>query len=126
MLWLVIFVGAGLGGVTRYALGSWIQGASGPSFPWGTLVINVTGSLLVTLVYALLDSTMSAHAWRAFLGVGFLGGFTTFSAFSYETIRLAQDGRWERAVFYVAGSVVLSLGGALGGVRLASVLLRRG
>lgn len=126
MLGLVIFVGAGVGGLARYAVSEWVQSATGSGFPWGTLLINVTGSLLLTFVYAVLDSISAAPEWRAFLGIGVLGGYTTFSTLSFEAMRLLQDGEWERALFYVLGSVVLSLAGAFVGFRLASELLRGG
>ena len=87
MLGLVIFVGAGVGGLARYAVSGWVQTATGSAFPWGTLLINVTGSLLLTLVYGVLDGISAAPEWRAFLGIGVLGGYTTFSAFSYELLR---------------------------------------
>ena len=121
-----IFVGAGLGGLGRYAISVWFQSLAGADFPWGTLFINVTGSLLLTLVYALLEGTPAAPEWRAFLGIGVLGGYTTFSTFSYEAVQLLQDGELERAALYVLGSVGLSLGGAVVGLRLASLLLQRG
>lgn len=126
MLPLVIFVGAGIGGVARYAVGSWVQAATGPAFPWGTLLINVSGSFLLMLVYGFLEGTVAPPEWRAFLGIGVLGGFTTFSAFSYETVRLMQDGEWERASVYVLASVVLSVAAAAAGFGAASMLLRRG
>ncbi len=126
MLAFVIFVGAGIGGVARYVVSGWVHAAAGPGFPWGTLLINVTGSLLLTFVYGLLDGTPAAPEWRAFLGVGVLGGYTTFSTFSYETVRLLQDGEWQRALLYVLGSVVLSLAGAVLGVRAGSTILHRG
>ena len=116
---LVIFVGAGLGGVARYGLSIWMQTLAGAGFPWGTLVINVSGSLLLTLVYGLLEGSGAAPEWRAFLGIGFLGGYTTFSTFSYEAVRLLQDGEWTRALAYALGSVLLSLLGAILGFRLA-------
>jgi CrcB protein len=122
----VIFVGAGLGGLARYGVSGWVQAAGGAGFPWGTLLINVTGSLLLTVVYAVLEGTAAAPEWRAFLGIGVLGGYTTFSTFSYEAVRLLQDGEWERALLYVAGSVLLSLAGAALGFRVGSELLRRG
>jgi len=129
MVAFVIFLGAGLGGVGRYVVSMWIQTANGTDFPWGTLVINVTGSALLTVVYGLLDGTAAPSEWRAFLGIGVVGGYTTFSTFSFEAVRLLQDGEWERALAYVVGSVLLSLAGAALGFRLASVLtavLRRG
>lgn len=123
---LVIFVGAGLGGLARYGVSGWVQVAGGAGFPWGTLLVNVTGSLLLASVYASLEGTAAAPEWRAFLGIGVLGGYTTFSTFSYETLRLVQDGQWERALLYAAGSVLLSLGGAVLGFRLAWVILQGG
>jgi fluoride exporter len=126
MVSFVIFVGAGIGGLARYAFSAWIQSTTSAGFPWGTLTINVSGSLLLSFMYALLEAVAAAPEWRAFLGIGVLGGYTTFSTFSYESVRLLQDGEWERSLLYVVGSVVLSIGGAVLGFRLASVLLQRG
>lgn len=123
---LAIFVGAGMGGLARYALSGWVQSMSGAGFPWGTLVVNVSGSLLLTFVYGLLEGTPASAEWRAFLGIGVLGGYTTFSTFSYEAVRFLQDGEWTRASFYVLGGVALSLAGAAAGFVLSSLLLRRG
>mgnify|MGYP003289911542 CR=1 FL=1 len=89
----LIFVGAGMGGLARYTVGNWVQAATGPTFPWGTLLINVTGSFLLTFFYGLLEGTAAPPEWRAFLGIGFCGGYTTFSTFSYETARLLQTDR---------------------------------
>lgn len=125
MLAFVIFLGAGIGGLARYGVGVWTQTVTGPGFPWGTLLVNVTGSLLLTFLYVLLEGTAGSSEWRAFLGIGFCGGYTTFSTFSYETTRLLQDGEWRRATFYIVGSVVLSIAGALLGFRLGSMLLQR-
>jgi CrcB protein len=126
MIPFVVFLGAGVGGLARYALGGWIQEAAGPGFPWGTLVINITGSLLLAFLYAVLEGTIAAPQWRALLGVGFCGGYTTFSTFSYETVRLLQDGQWGRAGWYVLGSVLLSLVAAVLGFRIAATVLQRG
>lgn len=126
MIPFVVFLGAGVGGLARYALGGWIQQAAGPGFPWGTLVVNITGSLLLAFLYAVLEGTIAAPPWRALLGVGFCGGYTTFSTFSYETVRLLQDGQWSRASWYVAGSVLVSLVAAAAGFRLAATVLQRG
>ena len=126
MMAFAIFVGAGLGGLARYAVGVWVQQGAGAAFPWGTLVINVTGSLVLTLAYGSLAGTTAPAEWRAFLGIGFCGGYTTFSTFSYETVRLLQGGEWGRGVSYIVGSVLLSLAGALLGFRIATLLLRRG
>lgn len=126
MVGLVIFVGAGMGGLARYAVSAWVQSGTNANFPWGTLIINVTGSFLLTCVYGVLDGTSAAPEWRAFLGIGVIGGYTTFSTFSYESVRLFQDGEWERALMYTLGSVVVSFAAAVLGFRLASLFLRRG
>lgn len=124
MLALVIFIGAGIGGVARYTIGGWVQGAAGSGFPWGTLVVNVTGSLLLAFSYALMEGTGTHAVWRAFLGIGLLGGYTTFSTFGYETLRLMQDGQWTRAVVYILASIGISLLGVAVGFRAAAAVLR--
>jgi fluoride exporter len=125
MVPLVIFVGAGMGGLARYAVTAWVQSVA-DGFPWGTLVVNATGSLLLTFVYGVFEATTAAPEWRAFLGIGVIGGYTTFSTFSYEAVRLLQDSDWQRALLYLFGSVVISLGAAVLGFRLASELMGRG
>jgi fluoride exporter len=121
----VIFLGAGAGGVARYAVGLWTQSVAGDAFPYGTMVVNLSGSLLLGFLYVLLEGTAATPEWRALLGIGFCGGYTTFSTFSYETLRLLQDGEWRQAALYIIGSVVLSLVAALVGFRLGSILLQR-
>jgi len=123
---LLIFIGAGLGGLARYGLSGWVQDQAGAAFPWGTLVINVSGSMVLAFTYAFLEGTPAASEWRAFLGIGILGGCRIIKTFSYETMRLMQDGEWGRASFYVAGSVIISLGAAIAGFNLAAHILRRG
>jgi CrcB protein len=126
MVALVVFLGAGLGGIARYVVSLWIQQGAGTAYPWGTLVVNVTGSLLLTTAYGSLVGTTASAEWRAFLGIGFCGGYTTFSTFSFESLRLLQGGQWLRAMSYVASSVFLSLLAAVLGFRIAALLLRRG
>ena len=126
MLLLYIALGGGLGAIARYVLGGWVQVATGATFPWGTLLINVSGSLLLGFLYVLLEGSPAAREWRAFVGIGFCGGYTTFSTFSYETARLLQDGQLGRAGTYILASALLSIAGALVGFRLASAVLGRG
>ena len=126
MVPLAVFIGAGLGGLVRYAVGGWIHRFAGAGFPWGTLAVNVTGSLALGLLYVLLEGMAAPRVWRAFLGVGVLGGYTTFSTFSYEAVRLLEGGQWARAGAYVLGSVVLSLAAAFFGFRIAATILGRG
>lgn len=126
MIAIVVFLGAGLGGLARYALGGWVQQAAGAAFPWGTFIINVTGSLLLGFLVAFLEGIAASPTWRLFLTIGFCGGYTTFSTFSYESMRLLQDSQWARAAAYIAGSTVLSIAAAFAGFALALQLLRRG
>jgi len=109
MLWYIA-VGSAIGGVSRYLVGGLSQRLAGGMFPTGTLLINITGSFLLGLIlrYGVETATLSPEI-RAFLTVGFCGGYTTFSTFSYETVALAEDGQWTRAALYVTLSVGLSL-----------------
>lgn len=124
MLWLAVLVGGGLGALVRFGLGGWVQNAAGAGFPWGTLVINVTGSLLLAFLYAVLESVRARPEWRAFLGIGFCGGYTTFSTFSYEAYRLLEDGQWNRALAYMVGSLLLALAGTFAGFYLGETAVR--
>lgn len=128
MLWYIA-AGSALGGVGRYLLGGLIQRAGDTGFPLGTLLINITGSFLLGLFlrYAV-DTPTITPEWRAFLTIGFCGGYTTFSTFSYETVALLEDGEWTRAAVYVGLSLVVSLVATLLGFALARgvISLREG
>ena len=119
-----IGLGSAVGGIARFLLGSAIQQRAGAGFPVGTLVINVTGSLLVgfLLRYALGTSAISAEV-RALLTTGLCGGYTTFSTFSYETAALLEDGDYRRASLYVVSSVVVGLLATFLGIAAARALL---
>jgi CrcB protein len=105
---LVVFAGAGLGGLTRYVAGTWIMAKFGGRFPLGTFIINVSGSFLIGVLMTLLTERLQPHPnWRLFLVVGILGGYTTFSSFEYETYSAVRDGARLMAVLYVTGSVLL-------------------
>ncbi len=127
MIWYVA-LGSALGGAARFLLGGWIQNRFGPSFPLGTLAINITGSLLLgfLLRYALETPAIGPDA-RALLTTGLCGGYTTFSTFSYETVRLVEDGEYRRAALYVALSVGVAFLAMACGMVLAreAVALRR-
>ena len=106
--YLVVLAGAGLGGLTRYALGTWIMARSGGRFPLGTFLINISGSFFIGLLMTLLTERLHPHPnWRLFLVVGVLGGYTTFSSFEYETLQAVRDGARWMGLLYVAGSVLL-------------------
>jgi fluoride exporter len=123
MIFLAIAIGGALGAVARYQVWRWVQPV-GVSFPWATLLINVSGSLLLAFIYRYIEATTGSAQMRAFLGIGFCGAFTTFSTFSYETVLLFQNGEAGRASVYVAASVLLCLAGTLMGFRLAESILR--
>ena len=106
--YLVVLAGAGLGGLTRYALGTWIMARSGGRFALGTFLINISGSFFIGLLMTLLTERLQPHPnWRLFLVVGVLGGYTTFSSFEYETLQAVRDGEHWMSLLYVAGSVLL-------------------
>jgi CrcB protein len=115
---LVVAVGAAIGGVSRYMIATMFN----KTFPFGTLGINISGCFVIGIVAALCHK----HNWpmdvRLFLTVGFCGGYTTFSAFSLETITLMEQGHAVEAFSYVALSVVLSLAAAFGGLWLGRTI----
>ncbi len=91
--YLAVFVGGGIGAVSRYLLAGWIGQQWGRSFPLGTFVINITGSFLIGFLMTLMAERLIENPqWRLFLVVGGLGGYTTFSSFQYETGKLVLDG----------------------------------
>jgi fluoride exporter len=123
MIWLVALGGA-LGSVSRFLLGPALQRAFDATFPVGTLFINIMGSLILGFVMRLaIEGANVTPEARAFIAIGFCGGFTTFSTFSYETIRLLEDGEGGRALMYVLASVLLSLAAAFLGLVAARELL---
>ena len=123
MIWYVA-VGGAAGSVCRLLLTSMLQQRTGATFPVGTLVVNITGSLLLGFLvrYALAAPAVSPEV-RELLTTGFCGGYTTFSTFSYETAALMEDGQYNRAALYVTASVVVSLLGAFIGMSAARRVL---
>lgn len=124
MAFIWIFMGGGLGACSRYGLGTLIARWSGTAFPLNTLVINVTGSFLIGLVSTfLLDRSVTNPAWRWALITGFLGGYTTFSAYSYETVQLFDNGHGGRALLYVLGSNLLSIAACVAGIAVVRLFV---
>ena len=120
---LLVLAGGALGSAGRYLVGLWMVNRFGPTFPWGTLIVNVVGSFLIGLIATLADDRgrIGPEA-RVFLVAGVLGGFTTFSSFSLETLRLAEQHAPLRAVANVSANVVLSVGAALLGSTVGRAL----
>jgi CrcB protein len=117
---LLVFLGAGLGGVARYGVNQLAVAWLGLAFPFGTLAVNVIGSFLMGLLAEVIADRLGG--WpeaRLFLMTGVLGGFTTFSAFSLDAYALWARGEGGLAAFYVVASVGLSIGALIGGVALA-------
>lgn len=120
---LSIAAGGALGAVARYLLSARVTALLGASFPYGTLIVNVLGSFLMGLLITLFAKKFQVSAeMQAFLTVGLLGGFTTFSAFSMETVLLFERQAYGQAGLYVAGSLVLAIAGLFAGMYLARVV----
>lgn len=123
---LLISLGACLGANARYWLGAWIQLRLPAGFPWGTVVINLSGSLAIGVIVALLAhrDPATAFPWRLLLVTGFLGAYTTFSTFSFETLELVRSGLLLRAAANVCGSVFGGVAGAWFGVAATEWFLK--
>jgi CrcB protein len=117
---LLVCAGGAIGSGARYLVGSWVAARWGTAFPWGTLAINATGSFLISMVMVLgLEVGVVGPELRLLLAVGVLGGFTTYSAFNYETLHLAQRGQWGLAAAYVAATLVGAWLAGVAGIVLA-------
>ena len=113
-------IGGVLGANARYQIGEWVAGRWGAEFPWGTLLINVSGSLALGFFLGMTAERLrGGRTTRLFVATGFLGGYTTFSTFSYEAVRLLQHGEAMRAVLYVVASLVAGLAAVAVGVAAA-------
>lgn len=122
LLW--VSIGGAIGAAARYVLGIWIIGRIGASFPWNTMVVNISGGLAIGISLTLLTERIIADpAWRLLLVVGFLGGYTTFSSYTFEALALLEAGAWFSAAWYVLGSNGLGLLATYLGIVLARVLI---
>ncbi|MBN1440368.1 MAG: fluoride efflux transporter CrcB [Anaerolineales bacterium] len=116
---LVIGVGAFLGANLRYRLSGWAAGKWGTSFPHGTLIINVSGSFLLGVFLALTTERILVDPrWRLFFAVGFLGAYTTFSTYTYESVQMILDGNWGLGLLNLLGSNALGILAAAAGIAL--------
>ena len=115
----MVALGGAIGSGLRWGLSGVVQRWTGSTFPWGTFAVNALGSLAIGVIAALaLERALVSPATRAFLVPGLLGGFTTFSAYSYETLALLRDGQWLAATFYALGSVATGIAAAFAGYAL--------
>jgi CrcB protein len=123
MSYLLVFFGGGLGASLRHFVNVACGRAFGTGFPWGTFIINITGSTVMGLIAGYLAFKGEAsQPWRLFLMTGILGGYTTFSAFSLDAALLYERGELMPAAMYVLGSVVLSITGLFAGLALVRSL----
>ncbi|MDX2158240.1 MAG: fluoride efflux transporter CrcB [Hyphomicrobiaceae bacterium] len=124
-LFLLAAAGGAIGAGARYLVNVWSLILLGPSFPWATLIVNVTGSFLMGVVVAATEPLLGGSApWRTFLATGILGGFTTFSAFSLDAHTLIERRQFALAVLYAGGSVVLSLVALVAGLAAVKAIVR--
>jgi CrcB protein len=117
---IVVFIGGGLGAALRHGVNLVSARLFGTAFPWHTLIENVTGSLVMGLLagYFAFKADPTSQHWRLFLTTGILGGYTTFSAFSLDSVLLYERGETVMAALYVLASVALAIGGLVGGLAL--------
>jgi CrcB protein len=120
MAYLLIGLGGFLGANARYLVAGWITERLGPAFPYGTLVINVSGSFFLGFFLIFIAERLVVHPnWRLFFAIGFLGAYTTFSTFSFENFALLQERSYLLALVNMLGSVVLGLMAVLAGIIVA-------
>jgi CrcB protein len=121
IVFLVVF--GGVGTLARYGLDGWIQYRTGPGFPYGILTVNLLGCFLLGTIgqYGLNHISMSPEL-RIGLMTGLMGGFTTFSTFGWDSVRMLQQGEWERALVYIGASVTGGLIAMMVGMRVGDVL----
>jgi CrcB protein len=122
----LIFIGAGIGGVLRFVIGSLVYAHYGRNFPYGTLVVNLTGCLIIGFAYVLITrKAEDVGPWLVgFVIVGILGGYTTFSSFSLETLDLIQKGRLLYATYNVCLSVGCGIFATFIGFKLAELIVK--
>ncbi len=121
-LTLIAIFGA-IGTLARYALQGFVQVRAAGTFPYGTLLINLSGCFLLGLIGQFtLNRLVIPADWRVAIAVGFFGGYTTFSSFGWETAKMLEDGEWMRATSYVAASVLAGILLSFAGIRLANRL----
>ena len=122
---LLVALGGAIGSAARYLVGALVANRFGPDFPWGTFIVNVSGSFFIGVILSFVGGGLLPTGARPFLAVGIMGGYTTFSTYSHETLQLIQGGELGAAAFNVLGQVVaglvavylgMVLGRALGGV----------
>jgi CrcB protein len=121
---IVLLVGFGsfIGGMSRYLVTLFVQNKILSTFPYGTLAVNIIGCFLIGVIYGLSERGNMNPEWRLFLATGIMGGFTTFSSFSNETVSMLRDAEYLPAFSYVVFSVIVGLAATFGGISLIKYL----
>ena len=120
---LAVALGGALGAVSRFCVGNIVGKCFGGALPYGTFLINIVGCFFMGLLMTVIaERQLLPSAWRLFLCVGFLGGFTTFSSFGFETFWLINHGKLVEALGYAGGSVLLGLASVIAGVYIGRVV----
>lgn len=123
MEWLAIFIGGGIGSIARYATGLGCASMCGKNFPYGTFIVNVAGSFLILFFMTLaLEKLTVTPTVRLFIVTGFLGGFTTFSSFAFETLTLVMNGEEGKALLNLAATIGVGFVAGIAGIAAARML----
>lgn len=123
MTYLLVALFGAAGAVSRYALDGWVSDLTRGQFPWGTFVVNLLGAFALGVVVALTTERLLPHPnWRIALGIGYIGSFTTFSTYAYESVKLAEDGALGLALLNSVGMLALGLAAAFCGLALGRTL----
>jgi CrcB protein len=119
---LLVGLGSFIGGISRYLVSLFIQNKVLSTFPYGTLAVNIIGCFLIGIIYGFSDRGNMNAEWRIFLATGIMGGFTTFSSFSNETVSMLRDAQYLQAVSYIAFSLIVGLAATFAGISLIKYL----
>lgn len=122
MEYLLVFIGGGLGALSRYFLGRFVNESVSSCFPWGTFAVNALGCLAIGFAYGLFTSRSSPNSVRVFVITGFLGGFTTFSSFGLETVNLLRSAHYGEAAANACGSLAVGAAFVALGLGLAALI----
>ncbi len=120
----LIAVGGSLGALARYGVSTLVYHLAGETFPWGTLLVNLSGSFLIGMFLELFDTAVVPPVWRSFFTIGFLGAYTTFSTYTLETVNLLRDGELRLAAVNVLASNIAGIIFVLAGIASARLVLR--
>jgi CrcB protein len=120
---VLVFVGGGIGAAARYLVSGLVHRLAGPAFPYGTLAVNIFGCFAIGFLASMVEERFLINSSaRTFLGIGVLGGFTTFSTFSFETLQLVRDANFLPALLNISLSVVGGLSAAWAGMALGRLI----